>query len=89
MSPISPDLLALLADPETHEPLTLASDAELAALRREIEAGRARTRSGKVPSATLEAALLTPGKRTAYPVVDGIAALLLDDRIELGASLDG
>jgi uncharacterized protein YbaR (Trm112 family) len=84
---IPADLLALLADPETHEPLSLASEAELALLRQAIEQGLARRRDGKPAGLGFEAALLTRGRRVAYLVEDGIPNLLIDERIELSTAL--
>jgi uncharacterized protein YbaR (Trm112 family) len=87
MSTLSPALLELLADPETHEPLALASEAELSALREAIGAGRATRRGGQPASADFEAALLRPNRQVAYLIEGGIPNLLIDDRIELSQAL--
>ena len=80
------DLLPLLADPETHAPLTRASDAELAKLRTAIAEKRARRRDGnEVPS--FEAAFLTADRKVAYLVEDGIPNFVIDERLELEHSL--
>lgn len=84
---LSPDLLALLADPETHEPLTLASDDELTRLRAAVAAGRASRRGGQPLSGELEGALLTRGGRVAYVIEGGIPNLLVDERLELSEPL--
>jgi uncharacterized protein YbaR (Trm112 family) len=86
MPAISADLLALLADPETHAPLALATDAELEALKRAVEAGTARRRDGAAPHA-FEAALLRQDKRVAYPIQGGIPSLLVEERLELTEAL--
>lgn len=83
MATLSPELLALLADPETHEPLTLASESELASLRSAIREGRALRASGQPVIAEFDAALLSHGGRVAYLVEDGIPNLLIDERLEL------
>ena len=83
MAAIPNDLLDLLADPETHQPLTLASDAELSALKLAVEQGKARRRDGKGPSQGFEGALLSQGKRVAYLIEGGIPNLLIDERLEL------
>jgi uncharacterized protein YbaR (Trm112 family) len=85
--PIPTDLLALLADPETHEGLTLASEVELALLRQAIEQGVARRRDGKPVGLGFEAALLGQGRRVAYLVEGGIPNLLIDERLELSTAL--
>jgi uncharacterized protein YbaR (Trm112 family) len=85
--PLASDLLALLADPETHEGLTQASDAELTLLRQAIERGQARRRDGKPAGLTFEGALLAQGRRVAYLVEAGIPNLLIDERLDLASAL--
>ena len=87
MAAIAKDLLDLLACPETHQPLALASDAEFSALKQALEQGKAKRRDGKAPHAGFEAALLTPDKRGAYLIEDGIPNLLIDERLELSAGI--
>ena len=84
-APLS-DMLDLLADPETHEPLTLASDAELSALRSAVGTGKARRRDGQSPGVAFEGALLR-GRKVAYLIEGGIPNLLIDERLELEDSL--
>jgi uncharacterized protein YbaR (Trm112 family) len=86
MSTLSPELLSLLADPETHEPLALASDGELASLRALVRDGKATRRSGQ-PITEFEGALLPPGKRVAYVIESGIPNLLVEERLELSQAL--
>ncbi len=87
MAAIANDLLELLADPETHQPLTLASDAEVSALKRAVEQGKAKRRDGKGAALGFDAALLTQGKRVAYLIEGGIPNLLIDERLELTEAL--
>lgn len=88
MSIIAPALLELLADPETHEPLSLASEEELAKLRHAVQAGRASRGGGSQQLETqIEGALLPPHKRVAYLIEDGIPNLLIDERLELAEAL--
>ena len=84
---LSPALLELLADPETHEPLTLASESELATLRAALDSGRAKRRSGEPLAGELDGALLSQGRKVAYLVEAGIPNLLIDERIELSDAL--
>jgi uncharacterized protein YbaR (Trm112 family) len=81
------DLLDLLADPETHEPLTLASEAELAALKAAVAGGKARRRDGQGPAGSFDGALLRKGGKVAYLIEGGIPNLLIDERLELDAPL--
>ena len=87
MAPLSPALLELLADPETHEPLALASERELASLREALRSGKAQRRSGQPVGSELDGALLTPSRRVAYLIESGIPNLLIDERIELSDAL--
>ena len=85
-APISEELLKILADPETHEPLTLATDAQLEAIRAAI-AGGAKTHSGGDAPTDFEGALLSQGGRVAYLIHEGVPNLLIDDRLELDSPL--
>lgn len=87
MSTLSPELLELLADPETHQPLTLASESELQALREALASGRAKRRSGQPGEPRFDGALLSAERRVAYLIEDGIPNLLVDERIELAEAL--
>ncbi len=87
MAAIANDLLELLADPETHQPLTLASEDEVAALKRAVEQGKAKRRDGKGPALGFESALFAQDKRVAYLIEGGIPNLLIDERLELSEAL--
>lgn len=87
MPAITPDLLSLLADPETHEAFSLASSDELSALKQAVAEGRARRRNGAALSAELDGALLSQGRRVAYLIEAGIPNLLIDERVELSSPL--
>ncbi len=84
---IANDLLELLADPETHQPLVLASDAEVSALKRAVEQGKAKRRDGKGAAASFDGALLAQNKRVVYLIEGGIPNLLIDERLELSEGL--
>jgi len=83
MLELSPDLLAILADPETHQPVTLATDAEIEGLKEAIRAGRARRKDGGAIPDQFDGAFLSQGGKVAYLVVDGIPNFLIDERLEL------
>ena len=87
MATITPDLLDLLADPETHEPFSLATGAEVAALKQAVAVGRGRRRIGAGLSAELDGALLSQGRKVAYLIEAGIPNLLIDERVELDVPL--
>jgi uncharacterized protein YbaR (Trm112 family) len=93
-TPIPADLLEILADPETHEPVELASAKQLTALNKAVKAGTAKRRDGQPLDSDagdgdsgIEAALLSQGGKVAYPVRDGIANFLIEERIELSEAL--
>jgi uncharacterized protein YbaR (Trm112 family) len=86
---LAPDQLALLADPETHEGLALADDAQLARLREALAQGGARRRDGKPVSSGFEGALLSQGGKVAYLIEAGIPNLLIEERLELASGLFG
>jgi len=85
-SPMDDGLLAILADPETHEPLSRASEAELRALRAALAGGKARRQDG-APVGAFEGAFLPPSRRVAYLVQDGVPNFVIAERVELDATL--
>ncbi len=87
MVTLSRELLGLLADPETHEPLTPASESDLRALATAAREGRATRKSGQPLSSELEGALLSQGRRVAYVIENGIPNLLIEERLELSQPL--
>lgn len=87
MEPISPELLALLACPETHGPLSLADAEQLVRLRAAVDTGAAKRRDGQPVTSDFEGALLGQDRRVAYLIRAGIPNLLLDERLELSAAL--
>ncbi len=84
---LNPELLSVLADPETHEPVALASESQLERLRQAISAGEVRRHDGASLPAEVQAALISQQGRVAYLVQDGIPNLLVEERLELAVSL--
>ena len=84
---LNPELLAVLADPETREPVSLANEAQLARLREALASGEARRHDGAAPPTEVQAALISQQGKVAYLVQDGIPNLLVDERLELSVSL--
>ncbi len=83
-----PELLAILADPETKGPVRLATDAELSRLRELVSAGRTTRADGKEPSIEFEAAFLAQDGKVAYVVEDGIPVFLIKERLQLDPPLE-
>ncbi|HWA99057.1 MAG TPA: hypothetical protein VG713_11220 [Pirellulales bacterium] len=65
----------------------MADDAIVAELNRAIDAGVLRNRGGSKVEKRVEAALVRADRAIAYPVVDGIPIMLVDEGIPL-AQLD-
>lgn len=86
MLELSPDLLAILADPETHEPVSLANDGELASLREAVRGGKARRKDGGAVPEHFDGAFLSQGGKVAYLVVDGIPNFLIEERLEIASA---
>lgn len=76
---VDPDLLAILACPESHQPLALADSALLARLNGAISKGSLKNVGGAAVTESLEHALVRKDQRIAYPVRDRIPVLLADE----------
>lgn len=83
MSMIRDDLLAMLRCPEQRLPLTFADAALVESLNDAIRAGQLYNRGGQKLSAPIDGALVRSDGAIAYPVVDGIPVLLVDEGIAL------
>lgn len=84
---LPPELVADLVDPESHDPLREATEAELAALRTAIERRAARRRDGQPVPTSFDGAFVGDGGRVAYLVVDGVPDFLVDERLEIDPPL--
>jgi uncharacterized protein YbaR (Trm112 family) len=77
------DLLAILACPETKEPVALADAALVAKVNAAIEAGKVKSRDGQAVTRPMEAALVRQDRKVLYPVRGGIPIMLIDESIQL------
>ena len=80
---ISPETLAILRCPETRQPLSLATAADLAQVNQRITAGTSRNRAGKAVSQPLQTGLVREDHKIVYPVRDEIPVLLIEEGIPL------
>jgi uncharacterized protein YbaR (Trm112 family) len=78
---IDKELLAILACPETHQPLALADTALLQRVNARIAAGGVKNVGGAAVQEPLAAGLVREDQRIVYPVRDEIPVLLIDEGI--------
>lgn len=77
------DLLAILACPETKEPVALADAELLARVNAAIAAETLKQRDGEVIVRPLDAGLLRQDGKVLYAVRGGIPIMLIDESIPL------
>ena len=82
-SPISDELLAILVCPESKLSLSIASDAVLTKLNKQIENGSAKSKTGLPVTRIITAGLLREDSKVLYPIVDGIPLMLIEEAIVL------
>ena len=83
---IHPDLLAILACPDSRQPLDHADEATIKGLNDRIEAGGVLNVGGEEVTAPLEAGLVREDGEIVYPVRDDIPVLLREEGIALNAA---
>lgn len=81
---LSRDFLAMVRCPESRSPLAMADDALLAEINRAIAGGRLKNRAGHALRHSLDGALVREDLAVAYPIIDQIPILLMDEGIPLG-----
>jgi uncharacterized protein YbaR (Trm112 family) len=79
----SADLLTFLVCPENRSPLTVADESLLGELNAAARAGLLKNRAGQTVEFPLEGALVRADRTVAYPVVDRIPLMLVDEGIPL------
>ena len=80
---IDPELLAILACPETKEPIALAEEDLIAELNSRIVRGEVKNRAGKTVEGQLDGGLVRADGEFLYPIQNEIPILLLDEAIPL------
>lgn len=80
---IHPELLEILVCPETHQPVELAPEETVERLNRLREEGRLRNRGGGEPDQPLQGALIREDRAVAYPIIDGIPVMLIEEALPL------
>ena len=80
---VDPELLAILACPETHQPLAMADAKLLAAVNARIAAGECENVGGTKVEDALEGGLVREDGTLVYPIRDEIPVLLVDEGIPI------
>lgn len=82
---VSKQLLEILICPESRQPLAEADTALVARLNAAIAAGQLRNKAGETIARPIDGALVRQDGQLAYPIVDDIPVMLLDEAIPLDA----
>lgn len=80
---ITPELLAMLRCPEDHSRLSLADAELMQRLNAAAASGRLKNRAGQNVEKPLDGALVRADQQVAYPIIDAIPILLVDEGIRL------
>lgn len=80
---IHPDFLSMLRCPENHSTLAEADAALVSRLNAAVTAGRLKNRTGQSVEKRLDGALVRADGEVAYPIIDEIPILLVDEGINL------
>ncbi len=81
--PVNPELLDILACPETKQTLSVAPAEVLEKLNQRITAGSLRNRSGEKLTEALVEGLVREDGLIFYPLSAGIPVMLIEESIEL------
>lgn len=80
---IDPELLELLACPETQEPVELADPDLIRRINAAIQGGRVTNRAGEPVTEAIDGGLVRRDRRFLYPIRDEIPVMLVDEAIPL------
>jgi uncharacterized protein YbaR (Trm112 family) len=83
---ISPELLAILCCPESHQALRFADDRTLQEINQRIGSGTLHNRAGKPIKAALTGGLIREDEALLYPIHNDLPILLVNEAIVLKTS---
>ena len=84
---INKDLLAILACPETKEPVTLAEQAVIDTINHAIKTGQVTNRGHKPVKEPIDGGLIRTDRKYLYPIRDDIPIMLIEEAIPLDSLL--
>jgi uncharacterized protein YbaR (Trm112 family) len=80
---VDTSLVAILACPETHQPVHVADEATVSKLNAAITSGSVKNRDGEAVSEAVETGLIREDGAYLYPVREGIPVMLIGEAIAL------
>ena len=80
---ITDELLGMLRCPDSRQRLKRADSDLVAKVNRRIAAGQVRNRMGQSLARTVEGLLVRADDRLAYPIIDDIPILLIEEAMDL------
>lgn len=80
---VDASLVAILACPETHQPVHVADEATVASVNAAIAAGTVKNRDGEAVNEAVQAGLIREDGAYLYPVRDDIPVMLIGEAIPL------
>lgn len=80
---VDASLVAILACPETHQPVHVADEATVAKLNAAIAAGTVKNRDGEAVTEDVQTGLIREDGVYLYPVRDDIPVMLIGEAIPL------
>jgi uncharacterized protein YbaR (Trm112 family) len=81
---VDASLVAILACPETHQPVHVADEATVAKVNSAIAAGTLKNREGEPVSEAIQSGLIREDGAYLYPVREDIPVMLIGEAIPLG-----
>jgi uncharacterized protein YbaR (Trm112 family) len=78
---VDASLVAILACPETHQPVKVADEATVSKVNEAIAAGSLKNRDGETVSEAIESGLIREDGAYLYPVREGIPVMLIGEAI--------
>jgi uncharacterized protein YbaR (Trm112 family) len=80
---VDASLVAILACPETHQPVHVADEATVAKINTAIAAGTVKNREGEAVDEAIQTGLIREDGAYLYPVRDDIPVMLIGEAIPL------